>query len=399
MLRIKRLFIVSLSFALLFGCYGSEEIDDLGFVMAVGIDEREEDNKLLVTVQIVRPADASGLTGGGGGETGEPIWTAVGEGDTIFEAVRDLGQYSSRRVFWAHTAVVVIGDSVARNRGIVDIIDFFSRNNQLRMRTWVVVTEDTASHIVGKKTGLEVIPGLSVDKLFRYTDILAEAPKTDMRSISAAYLKETEHPIITRIIVNDRQMSGGGQEEFGQEKQVSLSGTAVFRDDKLVGYLDRNETRGMLWFTDPFDSAIIPLSCGDDEKNETSVELRRNQLHLEPFYKDGEISFHATITTKGEIVEIGCPSKEAMGEVYDRLEKELEETIKNEIESMLQKVQEEFKVDIIRLGRTFKTRYPKVWKTKKDEWDELFQSVNVEVSVDAQINRQGLLTKPTRTQN
>ena len=267
------------------------------------------------------------------------------------------------------------------------------------MRTWVVVTEGEAREIVTKKTGLEIIPGLSVDKLFRYTDILAEAPKTDMRSVSAAYLKNSEHPIITRITVNDRQLSGGGEKEFGQEKQVSMSGTAVFRDDKLVGYLDRRETRGMLWFTDPFDSAIIPLSCGENEKNKTSVELRRNNLQLEPLYKDGTISFQATITTKGEIVEIGCPSTKSMGEIYDQLEQELEQTLKDEVEAMLEKVQKEYKVDIIRLGRTFKMRYPKVWKTINEEWDDLFPTVSVEVHVNADINRQGLLTKPTRTQN
>ncbi|MCD8500877.1 MAG: hypothetical protein LRY71_03355 [Bacillaceae bacterium] len=65
MLLINRLFILSVSFILLAGCIGSEEIDDLGFVMAVGVDEREDDGKVLVTVQIVRPADSSGLSGGG----------------------------------------------------------------------------------------------------------------------------------------------------------------------------------------------------------------------------------------------------------------------------------------------------------------------------------------------
>ncbi len=64
MLLINRLFILSVSFILLAGCIGSEEIDDLGFVMAVGVDEREDDGKVLVTVQIVRPADSSGLSGG-----------------------------------------------------------------------------------------------------------------------------------------------------------------------------------------------------------------------------------------------------------------------------------------------------------------------------------------------
>ncbi|MCD8500876.1 MAG: hypothetical protein LRY71_03350 [Bacillaceae bacterium] len=91
-----------------------------------------------------------------------------------------------------------------------------------------------------KKTGLEIIPGLSVDKLFRYTDILAEAPKTDMRSVSAAYLKNSEHPIITRITVNDRQLSGGGEKGIWPRKASVLVRYGGF-SRRQVGWLPRSE--------------------------------------------------------------------------------------------------------------------------------------------------------------
>ena len=187
--------------SLLSGCLGREEIDDLAMVMSVGID-KDNNGKVLVTTQVARPADARGNAGAGGG-TGEPIWTAVGEGNTIFEGIRNLARFASRRVYWGHNMVIVMSEEVARD-GIVDIIDFFTRNNELRMRTWIVVAEGKANEIISTKTGLEVIPGNSIDLLFRFSPIIAEAPKSNVMSLAAGYVGEHVEPYLATVRLKAR---------------------------------------------------------------------------------------------------------------------------------------------------------------------------------------------------
>lgn len=388
----KRLIVLATLLFFLTGCLGKEEIDDLAMVMAMGIDT-DNNNNIILTAQIARPGDVTGNTGGGNGET---IWTASSEGNTIFEAVRNLGRIASRRVFWAHNSIIVVNERVAREQGVVDIIDFFNRNNELRMRTWIVVTENKASEIVATKTGLEIIPGMSLERLFRYSQIVAEAPRTDVMTLTASYLGEHTHPYLAIVNLRDRGIDAETPKEFGSVPQAELSGTAVFKHDKMVGKLNPDESRGFLWFVEGIESAIIPLTCPDME-GKVSVELRENRFDVTPQYKDSNVSFEVSIHSHPHLVELGCPTEKEHSEVLKELEEQVEEAIVSNIEEMLQKVQGEYGVDVLRLGRTFEGRYPKQWKQLSEQWTDMFPTVEINVTAKVELNNPLLLENPTRS--
>lgn len=388
--RNKKLIPILLLTLLLFSCTGKEEIDELAMVMAVGID-KTENGTIELTAQVARPSDARGNAGAGGG-TGEAIWTATAEGKTIFEAIRNLGRFSSKRVYWGHNMIIVVNEAVARD-GIVDIIDFFTRNNELRMRTWIVVSKQKASEVVVTKTGLEVIPGESLDRLFRYSPNVAEAPRSDVMTLTEGFVGEHVHPYLAVVTIVKRGKVGKG--EFGSEPQVELSGTAIFRDDKMVGKLNTRESRGFLWFVETLGTPIIPLTCPKEE-GQVSVELRENKFELTPQYKKGKPSFKVEVYSDAHLVELGCPTKLEHSEIMKQLEEEVEGYIKKDIEMMLEKTQKELKVDAPRLGRAFQRIYPQHWNMIKEDWDEIFPNVEVEIEVTVDINNPQLLENPTR---
>ena len=400
----KKLVIFSIVITLLSffitGCANSNkvEINDLALVMVVGIDKGEENpNNILVTVQVALPANARGSTGSPTGTgLGEPIWTATGEGKSIFEAIRNIGRYSSRRLFWAHNQAIIISEEFARKEGITDIIDFFTRNNQLRMRTWVLVTPKKAKDLVATKTGLEVIPGESLDKLFRYNEIIAEAPKTDMRLLTAAYMSESSHPVLAKVDIKDRGISSEKAGEFGSTPQVELSGTAVFNRAKMIGWLNTKESRGLLCFIEGFDSAVIPLECPSDRTKPVSVELKDNQFKVTPHYENGKVSFDINVTTYGELVELGCSTNYENSVIMAKLEEQLRKELKSNIRDVIKKAQKEYKIDFIKLGETFNNRYPSEWKQLRDQWEEIFPTIDVAINVDAKIKSGSLLENPTR---
>ncbi|MDG5789950.1 Ger(x)C family spore germination protein [Evansella sp. AB-P1] len=378
----------------LVGCIGKEEIDDLAMVMSFAIDKNEENNNLIITAQIARPGNVTGDTGGGG--EGEPIWTATSEGETIFEAIRNLARFSSRRVFWAHNFIIVVSEKVAREDGLVDIIDFFNRNNELRMRTWVVISEKDARELVATKTGLEIVPGMSLDRLFRYSDIVSEAPRSDVMTLTSAYLGEHTHPYLAMVNIRDRGINTESPEEFGSIPQVELSGTAIFKDDKMVGKLTAEESRGFLWFIDKIESAIVPLSCPEQNDRRTSVELRENKFNISPYIENDTVKFEATVKTKPHLVELGCLTSKEHSEIVTILEEKVEAAIIQDIEIMLAKVQKEFKSDVLQLGRTFEGKYPGQWKEMESSWDDIYPNVEVKISVKSDIKNTLLLENPTR---
>ncbi|WP_166244941.1 Ger(x)C family spore germination protein [Paenibacillus turpanensis] len=380
---------------LLSGCTGKREINELALVLAVGIDPGTKPGQVRVTAQVIRPADARGQSGSPSGGTGEPAWTMISEGRSLFEAMRNLARFSSRRVFWAHNKVIIINEEVAK-QGVTDIIDFFTRNHELRMRTWVVSTPEKTSELIALQSGLEVVSGDTIDRLFRFSEIVAEAPRSDMRTFASAYLSKSTHPVLARLKTKDRAVSGKKPGEFGTEKQIELSGTSIFKRDKMVGMLTPKESRAMLWFTGNVDSAVYELGCPGEPKAPVSLELKEGDFKVTPQYRNGRPEFQVKLDTQLNMVELGCPTPLSNEEIMDFLEKQVVAEIEDEMDSMIEKAQKKYRVDFLELGKVFENKFPYEWKTLGEDWEEVFPEAKITVEVQASITSPVLLKQPTR---
>ncbi|WP_318246306.1 Ger(x)C family spore germination protein [Bacillus sp. PS06] len=379
-------------------CVGKIEIDELALVMAVGLDKGEKEGAMKVTVQVARPADSRGQTGAPSGQTGDPIWSASAEGDTIFEAIRNLATFSSRRVFWAHNYAIVINEDLARETGISDIIDFFTRNPQLRMRTWVVVTPDKASEVISTMTGLEVVPGEAIDKLFRYTKISVQAPRTQMLDLQSAYLSHETQPILSRVRLQSRGVSNKKEGQAGSYKQVELAGAGFFKGDKLTGIIQPEEVPGLLPFIETVETGVIAVNCPKNPSKKMSLELRSQSFDLRPSIKNNLPAFEATVDIFVSVVEAGCPfSLKDRQEVKD-LEEEVADITRGQMEFVFKKAQEE-KTDFLHLGKVLNNKYPMEWKSMKDDWENILPSVKMKINITVHINESSLLYNPTKSGN
>ncbi|MDF2946192.1 MAG: Ger(x)C family spore germination protein [Bacillales bacterium] len=410
-MKITKFIVILIAVSLLTSCAGKREINDLAIVLAVGIDKGEK-QKFKVTVEVVRASDARGQTGSPAGNAGDPMWIASAEGDSIFEAIRNISTYSSRRVFWAHNYVIVVNEELAEKEGIKDIIDFFTRNPELRMRTWIVATPDKAGEVVSTQTGLEVIPGEALSKLFRYNPISAVSPRTQIRDVHTAYLSESSDPIMARVKLQERVVpnkadggGGGGEKPPGGEekgkgepsiKQIEMSGTTVFKKDKMVGTLSKKETRGLLPFIENVGTAIIPLTCPGKEKEKITVEVKKNKVEVLPFIKDNAPFYKINLSLTTNVVEANCDFDIDDRKMIDEIERNLEKKYKGYIKSALEKGQKEYKADIFELGKTFENKYPEKWKSFRENWDEKYAAAKFDINVKAEVQSGVLLYTPTQ---
>ncbi|RSK25636.1 Ger(x)C family spore germination protein [Bacillus sp. HMF5848] len=393
----KKIFFVLLLVTFLTGCAGKKEINDLALVLAVGIDKSEKvENGVQVTVQVARPADARGQTGAPTGNTGDPIWSASADGQTLFEAIRNLTTISTRRVFWAHNFAIVVNEDLARE-GIHDIIDFFTRNPELRMRTWIMVTPDRASTVVSTLTGLEVIPGEAIDKLFRYTEVSRAAPRSELLDVQSAYLSNTNHPVIARVKLIGRGVSNKKAGQAGAYEQIELAGAGVFNEDKLVGTLTQEETRGLLPFIETVKSGVIVVPCPKDSNKQMSAEIISQNFAVTPKYENGKPKYDVRLLVNANIVEAGCPFSIENREEVKQLQKEIKKVLSSDIQTVLNKAQKEFKLDFLELGQVFNNRFPSEWKGIRNNWDNLFTQAVVNVEIETDITSSVLLYDPTRS--
>lgn len=362
-------------------CIGQRQINTLAIVTAVGIAKGTKPGDVKIAVQIIRPADARGQTGAPSGGTGQPIYSAEAEGASIFDAIRNLGRYVSRRVYWAHNFLIVLQEDYARE-GIEDMIDFFTRNHELRMNTWVAVTAEAPGELISTITGLEVVPGDAVDRLFWDNGVVGQAPASNMMNLEEAFLSRSVQPVLARLELTPRGISNKKPGEHGSVMQVELAGAAAFKEGKMAGWLTPAETRALLFFTEKLESGIEVVSCPMN-RNRATVEFRNARLRVKPGYAGGQPRFDIRLTATADIVESDCGA--AVASIRDDVQNELNKKLKGEIESLLAKTQREYKTDVLKLGDVFRNRYPLEWRAVVEKWDDLFAEAEMDVSVRTNI--------------
>lgn len=133
---ISLIVVLSLTTITLTGCWDRVEIEEIGFVLGVGIDlQKKEDveeraeraapgkpegkRRYLLTQQIAIPGGLQGGQGSGaGGADQKAYYNIVSEGDTMFEMVRSVAARTSRTPYYEHIKIIIISKEIADIMGM-----------------------------------------------------------------------------------------------------------------------------------------------------------------------------------------------------------------------------------------------------------------------------------------
>lgn len=406
------------------GCWNRREAQDLTISTAVGIDRIMVDGHPLYLLSVLSRHPST--TGGGSSATvgqmpaGSPRGIVISaEGETIYDAVRNFSMRSSRQLFLSHTMVLVIGEETARG-GITQIIDFFIRHKDIRLRTWVVVCEGLARDALQSQPEKEPLLSEEITKMIEQNrprvskvagadifqvmhDLLTPGIEAAVTHMKLFVPPETTSPARSAEPVPPRGDSPGGspgtegeEEEQPQQKTFTISGAAVFRGDRLVGRLDEEETQGMLFINGQSLGGIIPFAFGAAEKN-ASFLFRGLNTRVKPlFNEDGSIEFKILIKGFGELLE-----ENAVIEISRDDLKQAEELINQEVVRRCQEGisrAQELKSDVFGFGDKIYRTEPGKWELIKDQWEEIFSTVKVDVVSDMRIEHVGQLRKPIQVE-
>jgi len=212
---------------------GRAEINKLFVVRMMSIDEAAEGKvKLTLTTKSLS-------TGGEGQEAAQKGESIISEGDTVFDAVRNLNVYSDRKPHYGHTEYILFGESIAR-KGILPYLDFISRHNEFRYNAKVyIVKGDTANSLVKKTNTTKMFIG------DRISSIEENIPRTSLSSVvtlnEALLIFDNKNldTFIPFIETTDTMTSEEKQDIY----DVLLRGYAIFNEDKLSYFTSREEAR------------------------------------------------------------------------------------------------------------------------------------------------------------
>lgn len=372
-----------IAFLLTSGCWSYRELDQLALVTAVGIDPGKQPGDIQLTVQIINPGEVQS-GGGGGGESGggaggqkPPFIVKSRTGKTIFDAVRNFVPETDRKLYWPDTQVMIIGKEQAK-QGVRPVLDYFIRNNEPRPTVWILVADGKAGDVLNAPGELEKVSALEMGQLIEHQSLSSKNVMINMQDFVSRLLSKTTAPIATIIKIDQRQ------------KRISLSGTAVFKEDRLVGQLDGRQTRGLLWVLGKVKSGAIIVNAPGGR---AGLEIIRSRTQIKPAFTNGKVKIKVSIREEGNLNCQMSPVELATPEMLKSLARRKATVIRNEINSALAKAKA-LNADIFEFGDAIHRANPKEWRKLEPNWDQIFPQLQVEVDVRSVIRLVGLTIPP-----
>lgn len=378
------------------GCWDARELNELGISLVIGFDI--EDDKVLITAEIINPVYSSEEAKG---DQIQSVEYVQGIGNTILEASRDITLKFDRRLFISHNKVVIFGEEFAK-RGLVKNMDQFLREREQRETAKILIAKGAKAYeVMGITSGVEQVPA---NYIFEIIENIRHNPKTgnvNFIEFLKNYYHEGHHPVagVVEKIKKDEINKTGGD---GARKKYELTtiGMAVFNRDKLVGYLNGNDTKSVNFILDKITGGIItfptPIEAKDGKASGdfSSTIIVQNKTKKDIEIVDDKVVLKVKIDLKASMGEIIGDVDISNVKDLKKMEEACSKAIEEGITLAVKRVQEEFKVDIFGFGVEFHKKYPDKWKEIRDDWDQIFSEAEFQINVNTKIIRTGLINTP-----
>jgi len=395
--------------AILTGCWDRRELEELAFVLMLGVDKGTQD-RFNVTAAIAVPSRMAGggkESGGAGGES--PYLLTSVEGPTVLGALSLISGYVDRQLSLDHTMAVFLGEELARE-GALQAMDTLIRFRESRRTTILVVTEGKAAEFLAQiKPELESNPQRYLEKISANYQVTGLLPATgQVQNFIAKVNTKYGNPVTfyaalkqeqNRESRTDRQsespfsvMAGDLPRTGGPN--IEMMGSAAFKGDKMVGILSGEETRLLLMLTNWFERGIFSVPDPRDPELDITLEIRKGRpARIQVDISGSRPRISGRIRLEGHVLSMPVETDYTEPQFQAELESEFADFLEGEISHLIQKTQK-WETDIFGFGHVAARQFATIQDWENYNWPKHYPEAEVDVSVEMTIRRFGRQLSP-----
>ncbi|CAI7727628.1 Ger(x)C family spore germination protein [Bacillus altitudinis] len=366
-MRRRRLLLFCLSsllFLLTAGCWDIKDIETLTFVRGVGIDETD-DQGVKLTYQNLIPN-----MGGTKEAASTGYVNVVSKGKNVLEAVSHVA-LKDQPIYSDHLKIFLFGKSQAEQHDIQGTLNHFIRDDEVRRSSYLLVTRDNASKVLNQKlNSQQKVPVEHIFETSKNRDYNGKILLPVRIGRASDYFQMGVSFLVQSVdAINDGLVYDGAGIVHGKTR-------------KLIGFISANDVQALNWMMNRISGGVVPATY---KGFPITYEIKKAASKVEPYLKDGKISFKVSIKTNGKLSEDQYPSENSFDEQYiKRYERIFSKKIIEQIHKAVRHMQKEVGVDPIFLNHQVRIKYPDFWEKHRDEWDTLFQEA--EIHYDVKVN-------------
>ncbi|HEU5138438.1 MAG TPA: Ger(x)C family spore germination protein [Bacillales bacterium] len=386
MIKRGMLGILCCSLLMLTGCWDRIEIEDRGFVTAIGIDLAEtgsggKDPVYAVMSQLVVPT-AVGKNQSQSGKT-KPFFNLTGKGESIFKAIRSLSSKTSRTPFYEHNKLIIFSEQLAKKGDLESVLDLLLRDPESRRSSTVLISKGRASEVLSVKPPNEKLPSMYIGSMSRnHFKNLSMYPPVKIGDIHKLMLlgQSFALPMIEKV----------------SSDQLKMAGAAVIHGEnmKMVGTLSPKETRGLKLLTGMAKDGVLKVRIqGKLVVIEMISETQSVQVDLQDKQSP---EFKITLHIKGQLAESHLHRDHLQNKVLSTIERKVEKRVKQLASLAVYKVQKQFKTDVIGLDQHMRNYNFDYYQQVRRNWDSgqnIFANSQIKVIPKAEITGIGIINQ------
>jgi spore germination protein KC len=364
------------------GCWDHYELPARGFVLGAAFDQTD-DGRLKLTVQIYKPSQS---VGGRSDNTGKSYVNITTVDNSFVEAIRDIPVNLGRKAQLSHLRIILIGEKLAKSKGMGDALDSLFRDHEPRLTIAVAITEGEASRYLN---AAPLIENTISQQLFEDERSASE------NSGKAYYMNLLRAAIQMKSEVSDTLIPYVYFNRTQGSPLSNIAGAAVVQEGRMVDQITPTQMESILALLDKYHGGIVQLECGDREDSTAdsapanhlseSVELTKVQTKCKvvPTQQPPKVKVHVDIRAEAAIVGLSCSNIES-SESEAKLVKKVEQEMKKQFAGTV-KVLQSKRIDVLGIGNEVYRTKPALWKQWKQNWRELFAEAEFDYSVHVQL--------------
>lgn len=321
MKRLAIFFCVVGIFFVLSGCSAKEAIasDKQEYIVSsIGFDNANDDIKIIIEAVVVNTDDL---------KEQKETRIITGEGENPDEAYGNIISKITQPLSLGHNAVTVIGESITPEQ-LELIFEFLKETPQINIATMLIFSEN-AEELLSQKAVSSVAVGYDIMSMIEVgEEKQGTVFKNRLYEVVALNSKPMKTFWIPHISFND--------------EGIYIKGLAVFKENKMLRFLNNEQTVAFSLITDTLTRGEIVVS---------SKKIRTQYCKVTYDFDTEKIEVNVRLKAQGD-----------------------KEIIKAEAQKLLEKE------DVFGLGNIIYQKEPKLWEKIKDDYAKFYEKADKRVN-------------------
>ena len=379
----KRIKFLILLLPLLSGCYNYRELNELGITTAVSIDYK--DNNFYVIAEVINPIKQQDASS----SNNSPFVNYNSSSSSLQDAFRKVVLESPRQLYAAQLEIIVLSEEVVNNH-LEEVLEYFARDPEARTEIKIIVakTEDSTKAITLQTLLTSLSSSNIINSLDLQSKVLGMYYPVTLNELLNMYID----PYLEVVLPS---MTLYGNYEIGDEKEnittsspkaiVKIDGSTITKDNKILGYLDLEESKILNLINGKLKETIIKMNYYDGyiifEPNRIKVsrelDIKNNiiKINISGYSKTKEIQSNINLKDPKEV---------------EKLNKALNMELEKKITDTFNSIREKYGTDVFGFQELYYRTNYKYFKENCTNWyEDIYPKIKLEVKANVRLYEKG----------